>query len=47
MRWAKDYSPTIEKETDKEWVLLLDAKKKGLTYEKIRAHIEKFVLDGE
>lgn len=41
MRWSGDYEPKIEKETDKEWTLFLTAKKKGLTYDKIRAWIEK------
>jgi outer membrane lipoprotein-sorting protein len=41
MRWAQDYSGTIEKENGASWTLLLTAKKKGLTYEKIRAVIEK------
>ncbi len=40
-RWHGDYSAKIEKETDKDWTLFLEAKKKGLTYEKIRAVIEK------
>ncbi len=41
MRWADDYTAKLESETAGEWVLLLEAKKKGLTYEKIRAHVEK------
>lgn len=41
MRWADDYSATLEKENKSEWTLLLVAKKKGLTYEKIRAKISK------
>jgi outer membrane lipoprotein-sorting protein len=41
MRWAGDYTPTIEKEDDKTWLLFLTAKKKGLTYEKLRVWIEK------
>ena len=41
MRWADDYTARVETETPKEWVLLLDAKKKGLTYDKIRAWVEK------
>lgn len=41
MRWHGDYSATIEKETDKMWVLFLTAKRKGLTYDKIRATVEK------
>lgn len=41
MRWAEDYSAVIEKENGSSWTLLLTAKKKGLTYEKIRANVEK------
>lgn len=41
MRWAKDYTGTIEQETDTEYQLLLEARKKGLTYEKIRAFVDK------
>jgi outer membrane lipoprotein-sorting protein len=41
MRWSGDYEPTLESETPKEWVVYLKARKKGLTYEKIRAWIEK------
>jgi outer membrane lipoprotein-sorting protein len=41
MRWAGDYDATIESETEKSWTLLLSAKRKGLTYDKIRAVIEK------
>jgi hypothetical protein len=40
-RWAGDYNAIIEAETDKDWRLALTANKKGLTYEKIRAWIEK------
>jgi outer membrane lipoprotein-sorting protein len=40
-RWSGDYAPTIEAETPQAWTLLLTATKKGLTYEKIRAWIEK------
>lgn len=41
MRWAEDYKGAVEKESAASWTLLLTAKKKGLTYEKIRAVIEK------
>ncbi len=41
MRWAKDYEGAVEKETDTEYQLLLTARKKGLTYEKIRAFVDK------
>lgn len=39
-RWAGDYTPTIEKQTDTDAVLFLDGKKQGLTYSKIRLWIE-------
>ena len=41
MRWADDYSFTLESQSPEQWVLLLVAKKEGLTYEKIRAFIDK------
>jgi outer membrane lipoprotein-sorting protein len=41
MRWWGDYSATLESEDGRAWVLLLTAEKKGLTYEKIRAWVEK------
>jgi outer membrane lipoprotein-sorting protein len=41
MRWSGDYDATIESESDKSWTLFLSAKRKGLTYDKIRAVIEK------
>ncbi len=41
MRWAEDYIGVIEKDEAASWTLLLTAKKKGLTYEKIRAVVEK------
>ena len=40
-RWAGDYTAVIEEEGATDWRLLLTANKKGLTYEKIRAWIEK------
>ena len=40
-RWTGDYDVKIESETPENYVLFLQAKKKGLTYEKIRATIEK------
>lgn len=41
MRWAGDYDVKIKSEDKTKWVLDLVAKKKGLTYEKIQAHVEK------
>ena len=41
MRWHGDYSSVLESESLKSWTLLLTATKKGLTYDKIRAVIEK------
>lgn len=41
MRWWGDYYPVLESEDDSSWTLLLTARKKGLTYEKVRAWIEK------
>lgn len=41
MRWAGDYDAKISQETADSWTLELTAKKKGLTYEKIRAVIAK------
>ena len=41
MRWYGDYKPKIEKETDTHWVLYLKARKKGLTYAKMRIWINK------
>jgi outer membrane lipoprotein-sorting protein len=41
MRWHGDYDAVIEKETKAEWVLHLKARKKGLTYERIRVWIKK------
>jgi outer membrane lipoprotein-sorting protein len=41
MRWWGDYAATIESEDSRYWVLMLSARKKGLTYEKIRAWVEK------
>lgn len=41
MRWAGDYDAKLEKEEASTWTLFLTANKKGLTYDKIRAVIEK------
>ncbi|MBM3382388.1 MAG: outer membrane lipoprotein-sorting protein [Betaproteobacteria bacterium] len=41
MRWWGDYSATVESEDARFWVLVLSARKKGLTYDKIRAWVEK------
>ena len=41
MRWSGDYSGEIEKKDAKEWTILLTAKKKGLTYEKVRVWVDQ------
>ncbi|MFK7823294.1 MAG: outer membrane lipoprotein-sorting protein [Oligoflexales bacterium] len=41
MRWAMDYAAKIVGSDVKSWTLLLEANKKGLTYEKIIAFVEK------
>lgn len=41
MRWSGDYTPTIVGQNDKEWELMLVANKKGLTYDRVRAWVEK------
>ncbi len=42
MRWSGDYEATFEDENNpKEWKIFLTAKKKGLTYDKIRVWVEK------
>jgi outer membrane lipoprotein-sorting protein len=41
MRWFGDYKVKIEDSNKKQWVLYLTAKKKGLTYDKIRAWVNK------
>ncbi len=42
MRWSGDYDAIIESaESKDEWSLFLTAKKKGLTYDKIRAWVSK------
>lgn len=41
MRWSGDYHPEIEEETEDSWLLFLTAKKKGLTYDKLRVWIRK------
>jgi outer membrane lipoprotein-sorting protein len=41
MRWYGDYDAKVEKETPVLWILKLVAKKKGLTYERMRAFVEK------
>lgn len=41
MRWYGDYRASIMKEDKKSWTIHLEALKKGLTYEKINAVIEK------
>ncbi|WP_141734662.1 outer membrane lipoprotein-sorting protein [Oligoflexus tunisiensis] len=41
MTWVGDYKPTLESQTDKEWVLLLKAERRGLTYDGIRVWVDK------
>lgn len=41
MRWSSDYDAKILGADETSWTLSLDANKKGLTYEKITAKIEK------
>ena len=41
MRWSGDYTPTITSQSDNEWELLLVAKKKGLSYDRIKVWIDK------
>lgn len=40
-RWSGDYNPSLERETANVWILLLDAEKSGLTYDKIRLWVNK------
>ena len=40
MRWSGDYSYKIEKQDAKQWELLLEAIKQGLTYSKIRIWVD-------
>ena len=40
MRWSGDYSHKIEKKDAKQWELLLEAVKQGLTYSKIRVWVD-------
>jgi outer membrane lipoprotein-sorting protein len=41
MSWSGDYEPKLEKDEPNAWILFLKAKKKNLTYEKIRVWINK------
>jgi outer membrane lipoprotein-sorting protein len=41
MRWFGDYAATLEKETTDVWQLKLEASKKGLTYDRLRAFVQK------
>lgn len=41
MRWSGDYDAKIESQDNKQWVLFLTATKSGLTYDKIRATVDK------
>lgn len=40
MRWTGDYSHKVEKKDSKQWELLLEATKQGLTYSKIRVWVD-------
>lgn len=41
MTWVGDYQPSLESETAQQWILLLKAQKRGLTYDGIRVWIDK------
>jgi len=41
MRWSGDYTPKLLKATKKSWLLHLQAKKKGLTYEQLKVLVSK------
>jgi len=41
MRWANDYEPKLIGQDNESWNLFLTAKKKGLTYDKIRIWVKK------
>ena len=41
MRWASDYEPKLIGQDKQSWNLFLTAKKKGLTYDKIRIWVKK------
>lgn len=41
MRWAEDYSATIEGQDEREWVLSLKAVRKGLTYDRLRVWVSR------
>ncbi len=41
MTWVGDYLPSLESETAQQWILLLKAQKRGLTYDGIRVWIDK------
>jgi len=41
MRWASDYEPKLIGQDKESWNLFLTAKKKGLTYDKIRIWVKK------
>lgn len=41
MRWYGDYRVVIEKQDQEEWILFLQALKKGLTYDKLRVWVDK------
>jgi len=40
-RWSSDYEAKIEQEDGDRWVLFLTARRKGLTYDKIRLWVQK------
>lgn len=41
MRWSGDYTPRMEREDNAAWTLRLTAKRKGLTYDRLRVWVEK------
>lgn len=41
MKWSGDYNAIVENEEKDHWILLLEATKKGLTYDKIRVWVNK------
>lgn len=41
MRWWGDYTAKLESEDSKSWTLALSARRKGLTYDKMRVWVEK------
>ena len=41
MRWSGDYDAKIESSASGQWILFLSAKKKGLTYDKLRIWVDQ------